>query len=346
MIDFPSSPSVGQVFTAAGASWRWDGTKWVAYGGGSSGNVGRNLLHNSLFQVAQRGTGPFTTLATYNLDRWATNGNTDTSSITQQPLTDADRAAIGNDAAAVCLQNVFTGNAAAGAYHELQQRIENVRRLASQTITVSFWAKAAAGTPKLGINLTMSTGTGGSPSAPVNALATGNSVTLSTTWARYSTTIALPSLTGLILGTNGDHSTVLRLAFSSGATNNAFFGNIAVQSGTIQLWGIQLETGTVATPLEKPDPADDLAKCQRFYFGTVQVVASGYQSAGAILGTTVLFPTTMRAAPTATFAASGNVNIGTVTPTPLGTFGLYIQGAATATGSTTINGNITASADL
>ena len=41
--------------------------------------------------------------------------------------------------------------------------------------------------------------------------------------------------------------------------------NVGVQSGSIAIWGVQLEIGSVATPLEKPDPQQDLAKCQRFY---------------------------------------------------------------------------------
>jgi hypothetical protein len=28
-IDFPNSPSLGQVFTAANKSWTWDGSKWI-----------------------------------------------------------------------------------------------------------------------------------------------------------------------------------------------------------------------------------------------------------------------------------------------------------------------------
>ena len=32
MIDFPASPSVGQIFTSGGYSWRWDGTRWVSTG--------------------------------------------------------------------------------------------------------------------------------------------------------------------------------------------------------------------------------------------------------------------------------------------------------------------------
>jgi len=35
MIDFPNSPTLNQIFTAVGASWQWDGTKWVPYGAGA-----------------------------------------------------------------------------------------------------------------------------------------------------------------------------------------------------------------------------------------------------------------------------------------------------------------------
>jgi chitinase len=31
MLNFPSAPSLSQVFTAAGRSWVWDSVKWVAY---------------------------------------------------------------------------------------------------------------------------------------------------------------------------------------------------------------------------------------------------------------------------------------------------------------------------
>ena len=40
MIDFPASPSLNQVFTSGAASWRWDGTKWLAQGAASPYLVG------------------------------------------------------------------------------------------------------------------------------------------------------------------------------------------------------------------------------------------------------------------------------------------------------------------
>jgi hypothetical protein len=40
-LDFPSSPSVDQIHSAGGKSWRWDGTSWVAVtGAGATGPTG------------------------------------------------------------------------------------------------------------------------------------------------------------------------------------------------------------------------------------------------------------------------------------------------------------------
>jgi hypothetical protein len=39
-LDFPNSPSVGQIFTdTAGTQWKWDGVKWVPAGAGGAGTV-------------------------------------------------------------------------------------------------------------------------------------------------------------------------------------------------------------------------------------------------------------------------------------------------------------------
>ena len=32
MLDFPASPTVGQIFTSGSSSWRWTGTVWAAHG--------------------------------------------------------------------------------------------------------------------------------------------------------------------------------------------------------------------------------------------------------------------------------------------------------------------------
>ena len=36
MINFPDSPTAGQIHTVGAASWTWDGTKWTATSGSGS----------------------------------------------------------------------------------------------------------------------------------------------------------------------------------------------------------------------------------------------------------------------------------------------------------------------
>jgi hypothetical protein len=299
-----------------------------------STNVGRNLLHNSLFNVAQRGAGPFTANG-YTLDRWAMFTANGTSSITWTSMSDTSRAQIGDEAAENALGNTFVGSATAGSYNLIAHSIEDVRRLSGKTVTVSFWAQATAGTPKLGVSLNQNFGTGGSPSATVAGA--GSAVTLSTTWARYQVTFSLPSVAGKTIGSNKNHCTILNLWYSAEATYAVGSGNIGVQSGTVYLWGIQLEIGSVATPLEKPDPADDLCRCQRFY----QVgVASlfGYQTSGGQFAYNLRWPTQMRATPT--------VSVSVITATQIDAGGAIFTATASGTGTLSFNQNYTASADL
>lgn len=304
-------------------------------------NVGRNLVHNAGFTVAQRGAGPWTASA-YTLDRWAIALSTDAISFTQGVMSDANRAQIGDEAATYYLANVFTGNAAAGAYTNIAQPIEDVRRLAGKTVTVSFYAAAGA-TPKFGANLLQYFGSGGSPSAAVSVA--GQSVTLTTSFARYSLTFSVPSISGKTLGSAGNHATWLQLWYSSGATNATNSGSVGVQSGTILLWGVQLEIGSVATPLEKRDPMLELQQCQRFYqYGTLSLY--GYQASGNIVMMTNMLPVPMRTAPTIvpTITATGNLTGATISATTA--FYVTIQGTSSATANFALTGSYTASADL
>lgn len=325
MFDLPNSPTTGQTVTNGGITYRWDGAKWVsaatAYGPSSTtplmdgvanvgtevtfargdhrhpidgANTGRNLIHNSMFNVQQRGAGPWTANGQMTADRWAPYINLDTASFTIVSLTDADRAAIGDEEARYALQNIFVGSGSAGAQNQIFQNIEDVRRLGGKTVTISFWAKASTGTPSLVIGTAQTFGTGGSPSAPVY-----NStfpVTISTTWARYSVTTTLASTSGKTLGTNNNNATSVSIYYS-------VQGTIPPQSNTVQIWGVQLEIGSVATPLEKLDVQVDLANCQRFT-QSVTFVNYGYNGAGLSTAGSTMLPVKMRASPTLTLLGS------------------------------------------
>lgn len=365
------SPPVG---AAVGALW-WDSTngnlyvryddgnslQWVAAAnipgisdtatktdvGGALNNVGRNLLHNPLFNIAQRGAGPWTTpTGVYTLDRWALQFVSDTVTVSQISLNDTHRAAIGDEAAKSAMQFGFTGNSAAGAYSYMSQAIEDVRRLAGKVVTLSFWANATAAL-KVGVNAMQGFG-GGGGSPSVWALTTGMSVTLATTFARYSVTFAIPSIAGKTVGTAGNDGTVLALSVSSGATNTALFGNVGVQSGTINIWGVQLEIGSQATPLEKPDPQQDLAKCQRFYTTISSFQAWGINAAAASqpFGGVWNFPVRMRSAPSIAFSSTSYANSSGITSQAPSGDCTAVYAVSAAGGNCWFVTNATASADL
>ena len=311
---------------------------------GAYGNVGRSYIHNGLFNVQQRGTLGWTTNAAYTADRWLIGFVNGTMSTSIFAASDGDRAAIGDEAAKWVLSTNWTGTSGAGDYTSLVQRIEDVRRLANKTVTLSFWAIASASL-KLGANLTQVFGTGGSPSASVGV--NGQSVTLSGAWARYSLTFAVPSVAGKTLGTAGNDHTQLAFWYSTGSGGAGASGNVGVQSGTINLWGVQLEIGNVTTPLEKPDLRYDLANCQRFYqIGMLRIWGPAGATAGNVL-TANLLPVAMRATPTCTTITGTNTNI--TSPAISGTSNavIHMLGVYSGSGGVYVMDNsFTASADL
>lgn len=310
-------------------------------------DVGRNFLHNSIYSIWQRGAGAFTGNV-YTADRWFGNaGGGDILSIAQSVLSDAARGQIGDEGAIYALQNSFTGVAAGTNY--VQQAIEGVRRLSSKTVTVSFWAIAGTAGLKLGANLYQTFGTGGSPSPSVTVLPLGNVATLTTAWMRYSFTATMPSVAGKTVGTNGNDTSILRFYFSAGASAPGDYpasGNLGAQSGAIALWGVQLEIGSQATPLEKPDPQQDLAKCMRFYTALYALTWGGYQVAGSLIYAPVSLPVVMRATPTASFTGTGNSNASGIQLNNANNSAVALQASAVATGPVWAQTHLFLSADL
>jgi hypothetical protein len=145
------------------------------------------------------------------------------------------------------------GSGGSGNY--LYQRIEDVRTFAGQTVTLSFWAKADAARV-VSLTLGQLFGSGGSPSAQVDTSL--GSVTLTTSWVRYTATVALPSISGKTLGTDNINSLQVLFTYPTNATM------------TIDLWGVQLEESSVATAFQTATGTlqGELAACQRYYYRT------------------------------------------------------------------------------
>jgi len=250
--------------------------------------AGKNKIINGDFRFNQRNFTSNTTDNSYNFDRFnqANGGTTGTLTVTPQTFTLGSAPVTGYEAANF-VQCLTASGASTNTYALYNQPIEDVRTFAGQTVTLSFWAKAASGTPKIATELAQVFGSGGSPSATV--FTAGGTVTLSTSWARYSTTINVPSISGKTLGTDANTSClVASLWLSAGSTFNTRASSIGLQNATFQIWGMQLEAGSTATAFQTATGSiqGELAACERYYetsFDIGQTPASNATFQGAIL---------------------------------------------------------------
>jgi hypothetical protein len=254
--------------------------------------AGKNIVLNSDFRIAQRGTS-FTspTSGSYTLDRWllAFDGTGATRTITQQIFTPGTAPVAGYESANFirCAQTVAgTSN----TYVDFRQRIEDVRAFAGQTVTVSFWAKAAA-TQTITILADQDFGSGGSATV-FNALPT-SAVTLTTSWQRFTYSASVASISGKTIGTSSYLSLTLRI------TGGSTF--------TVDVFGVQMEAGSVATAFQTATGTlqGELAACRYYYRRTTGDATALYQTManlGYTGGTTtiaypIMFDTPMRTTP-------------------------------------------------
>ena len=205
-----------------------------------------------------------------------------------------------------------TTGSSSDEYSIFTQIVEDVRTLAGKTLTISFWAKSASGTPKVGVEIFNVAGTGGSGTSS----AAGQSVTISTAWTRYSVTIINPSLSGATVGTNS--YTEFNLWCSGGSAFNTRSGSVGNQTATIDFWGLQIETGSVATPVQTATGTlqGELAACQRYYFRTANSAVSnatmgfGMSTSTTAAALNIQPPTPMRVFPTSLEYANMRIDDG------------------------------------
>jgi hypothetical protein len=273
----------------------YDGSAWNTFNP-SSGNA----IINGAFEINQRN---FTssTSNVYGLDRWNLLADDGTNTYSVQQFTPGAAPVAGQEAKQHA-RVVVSGQTLASARALLRQPIEGVRTFAGQNVTFSFWAKAGSGTPFIAVAISQVFGSGGSPSAAVTV--TTSKQQISTTWNRYVFNFTIPSIAGQTIGTNNDDVLYPAIWFSGGSDRNSITDSMGIQNNTFDIWGVQLEAGTVATPFRRNANSiqGELAACQRYYYQ----VASGLNAALGIavnisttLTTNVIYlPVEMRALPT------------------------------------------------
>ena len=272
--------------------------------------AGKNKIINGDFYINQRNFTSNTTNASFNFDRWTQINSGGTFTLTPQTFTPGAAPVAGYEGKTY-LQGITASQSAAGDYAIFDQKIEDVRNFAGQTVTVSFWAKAATGTPKIAIEIGQAFGTGGSASV----FTAGGAVTLSTSWARYSVSVAVPSISGKTITTGNDSLFELLLWVSAGTSFASRASSIGIQNGTFSIWGVQVEAGSVATPFTTATGtlSGELAACQRYYQTNSRCGWSGNTTIGNNYYQQYAFIVSMRTAPTVTVASVAASNFSTTT---------------------------------
>lgn len=226
--------------------------------------AGKNKIINGDFNVNQRN---FTTAtaAAYGFDRWRFEFSSGTNTYSAQTFTPGAAPVAGYEAKNFA-QMAISGQSATSAYNILGQRIEDVRTFANQTVTFSFYAKASSGTPSIGLEITQVFGSGGSPSVFVSTPL--GSITTSTSWARYSKTVAIPSISGKTIGTDANSSYIeANFWLSAGSDHATRASSIGINNSTFQIWGVQVEASSTASDFATATGTlqGELAACQRYF---------------------------------------------------------------------------------
>jgi hypothetical protein len=251
--------------------------------------AGKNAIINGNFGVWQRGTSftPAASAYVFTADRMGVSrdGTGATVTVSRQAFTPGTAPVTGYESQ-FFFRYAQTVAGTGGTYLTVcSQKIEDVRSFANQTVAFSFWAKADA-TRTVSVGYGQIFGSGGSGDVYGSL---GSSITLTTSWVRYSVTGTIPSISGKTVGTGS----FLEL-YISGAQNTA---------QTIDIWGVQLEAGSTATAFEIATGTiqGELAACQRYYWqiatgsGTSFALASAEGSNTPL--TVIQAPVTMRIAP-------------------------------------------------
>lgn len=260
--------------------------------------AGKNKIINGDFGIWQRGnsftlTNPAGLGYVYGAaDRytyWHNGSTAGTNTVSQQTFTPGTAPVSGYEGTFFQRATITTLGTGQTVF-DCGQRIEDVRAFAGQTITLSFWSKTNTNRI-VQAQIDQNFGTGGSTTVTTQIFSSG--VATTTSWVRYSATIAVPSISGKTIGTNSYLNLIIR---HTGLANG----------DTLDIWGIQLEAASTASPFQTATGTrqGELAACQRYYFRSTPGTVYGYYGQGIASSLTnirlgVVLPVQMRINPTA-----------------------------------------------
>ena len=303
------------------------------------GQAGKNKIINGNFGIWQRGTSLTPGNSAYTADRWAYFGQNSTNFT-------VERVATGDTTNLPFIQYAARVKRASGATSTNQQYLiqsfesANSIPFAGRTVTYSFYARAGANYSAASNALFayIATGTGTDQNAlsgyTGSATPISTTVTLTTTWQRFT-------VTGTLAATTTELATAFIYTPSGTAGANDYF----------EVTGVQLEAGSTATPFQTASggsPQAELAMCQRYF--EAQTDSSGGIDGNVGMGffvtttqaLTTMYYTPKRKSPSTTLN-SGNLEAVAAGPAVLSmssiAFGTY---GAPSTTSQTIVGTVSA----
>ena len=285
-----SDPPAG----AGNGNFWWDsdnGKLYIYYNDGNSSqwvsvmpattqvDVSQNYIINGGFDIWQRGTSTTSNNA-FLADRWGCYyDGTGTFTYSQQTFTPGAAPVAGYEG--TYFARYASASSGTSTFAQLNTRLEDVRTLAGQTVTLSFFAKADSART-FTTYVEQYFGAGGSSTILANQ--TSHSVT--TGWQRFTTTFTMPSISGKTITTGTYIQVTLRSTVSS--------------SFNMDIWGVQLEKGSVATSFRRNQPniQAELTACQRYcYVASPAEFTSGIGYANTAIYFSIAFPVEMRTTP-------------------------------------------------
>ena len=273
--------------------------------------AGKNAVINGGMDIWQRGTsGTYTVGPFYTADRFTFNCSA-TTSVTVSQITTSDTTNLPNIYNAMRVQRTAGNSSVPLVVIQSTLESKDSYRFASQNVTFSFWARKGANFSPSAFTAQLISGTGTDQNL-ISGFTNSNGVisqssTLTTTWQRFSYTGTMPS-------------SATQLGFQFFVT----YAGTAGAADYFDITGIQLETGSVATPFSRAGGtiSGELAACQRYFYTPLNTTTDGiggspFLGMGWASSTTTAyilcsFPVTMRAIPSYTYSyASSSLSITT-----------------------------------